>query len=78
MLEMMGKNAKKAQTALAGLTSLQKNEALEEVALGLILDIPSILAANEKDMQKGKENGMSGGLLDRLLLNENRITGRMS
>ncbi|MFQ6804654.1 MAG: hypothetical protein ACLRT5_07180 [Lachnospiraceae bacterium] len=32
-----------------------------------------ILAENEKDMENGRKNGMSAGLLDRLALTEERI-----
>ena len=34
-----------------------------------------ILAANEKDMARGREKGMKAGLLDRLLLTPERIEG---
>ena len=34
-----------------------------------------ILRANEKDMEQGRKNGMSEGLLDRLLLTRERIAG---
>lgn len=43
------------------------------MAKGLIDDEDSILAANAVDLENGKKNGLSSGLLDRLMLNDDRI-----
>ena len=38
-----------------------------------LLDKDEILAENKKDLEKGKENGLSDSVLDRIMLNEQRI-----
>ena len=55
------------------LTTEQKNSALEIVAAKLIEDTPVILKANEKDLERARENGMHVGMIDRLRLDESRI-----
>lgn len=67
--------AKAASLEIAQLTTTQKNEALRAMARALIERAPEILAANAKDMEKGREGGMPDSLLDRLMLNEARIAG---
>lgn len=37
----------------------------------------AILEANQKDVETGKANGMSAGLLDRMMLNEERMKQMM-
>ena len=43
--------------------------------LDLMKNASVIIEANAKDMERGRENGMPQGLLDRLLLTEERIAG---
>ncbi|MCK8815885.1 glutamate-5-semialdehyde dehydrogenase [Natroniella sulfidigena] len=69
------KQAKKAAKELANLSSVYKNQALLQMADALENKQEMILAANKKDMQVGRENGLSESLLDRLLLTEDRILG---
>ena len=73
MLTEMGIAAKKASRFLATATTEQKDNALKEIAKGLLADTDAILSANEKDLANGKENGLSDSLLDRLALNTKRI-----
>lgn len=68
-----GKAAKAAARVLSTLDTATKNRALEIIADTIEAEIPNIVAANQKDMQAGRENGMSGGLLDRLKLGEARL-----
>lgn len=72
-LEDMGKRAGKAKYVLQALTTEQKNKALQVAAKFLVDCQQEILAANALDIQKGEENGMHSGLLDRLKLTEQRI-----
>ena len=69
----IGKLAKEAETTMRCLETAKKNEALLAVADQLVADQEDLLAANELDMQAGRENGMHQGLLDRLLLTKERI-----
>ncbi|SKC87957.1 glutamate-5-semialdehyde dehydrogenase [Maledivibacter halophilus] len=68
-----GKLAKKASREMATIGTDVKNKALEAMAQALIKNKDTILAANSKDIENGKEKGLSEYMLDRLLLNENRI-----
>jgi len=52
-----------------------KNDILRAVGAQLKKDTADIVAANEKDMENGRTNGMPSGLLDRLMINEARIAG---
>lgn len=62
-----------AAKALALATTAQKNDALEAIAAGLEADGEGILLANADDINRGREQGMSEHLLDRLMLNPERI-----
>lgn len=73
MLQELGVRAKKASRELNRLGVKRKNEGLEAVAKALILHQDKILAANEKDVKKAKENQMKESLVDRLSLTEERI-----
>ncbi len=67
--------AKAASLEVAQLGTERKNAALHAMAKALLERTPEILAANEKDMAKGRESGMPESLLDRLMLNADRIAG---
>ena len=69
----IGKNAKISSRDLARLNAKEKNEILFQIKKNLISNCEYILEENKKDMVHGREIGMSQGLLDRLLLNRQRI-----
>lgn len=71
----MGKAAKDAAFELATASTAQKNQALAIIADELEANSAAILAANAKDIELGREAGLTDALLDRLLLNEKRLTG---
>ncbi|MFC5078342.1 Gamma-glutamyl phosphate reductase [Vibrio thalassae] len=71
----LGQNAKQASFALATASTAQKNNALQIIADELEASADVILAANAKDIELGREAGLSEALLDRLLLNEQRLKG---
>lgn len=70
----MGQAAKAASFQLATASTAQKNRALAIIADELESNAAVILAANAKDIALGREAGLSDALLDRLLLNESRLT----
>ena len=74
-LTEIGMRARKVSGALGILGQNEKNYGLECVAQSLIDGEAKILEANEVDMARARENGMSQGLLDRLALNSQRIRG---
>ena len=75
MLNRLGMNAKEAEVSVRNLSTNRKNEILNAVADSLVAASPKLLAENEKDVQEGRQNGMPEGLIDRLLLTEDRIQG---
>lgn len=68
-----GKLAKKASYILSALSSKQKDSALLGIAQALRENSDYIIAENEKDIILAKENNMREGLIDRLMLNKDRI-----
>lgn len=73
MIKELCEGAKSAEKFLAAASNDMKNTALLYMAKGLIDDEDKILAANAVDLENGKKNGLSSGLLDRLMLNDDRI-----
>jgi glutamate-5-semialdehyde dehydrogenase len=65
--------AKEAFKTLGNADTNLKNSALIKMADALIENTDCILNANSMDIKAGKEKGMSKAMLDRLLLNEERI-----
>ncbi len=71
----MGKAAKEAAFQLSTATTAQKNRALTIIADELEANQDAILAANAQDIELGRQAGLSDALLDRLLLNTERLAG---
>ena len=67
--------AKNISYKLALLSSDTKNQVLRDCAKFIIENSDEIIAANKLDMEAGKSKNMSEGLLDRLLLTDERIKG---
>ncbi len=76
-LEAKAREAKAAAKTLAKLSTAVKNQALEHIAsaLGGLSRKDDILTANAQDMAEGRAAGLSEAMLDRLLLNEARLSG---
>ncbi|MCI9417094.1 MAG: glutamate-5-semialdehyde dehydrogenase [Eubacterium sp.] len=68
------KRAREAKGQIGILTTTQKNAALLAVADQLEKCRKELMAQNEIDMENGRKNQMPQGLLDRLMINETRIT----
>jgi len=73
-LNYMGQAAKDAAFYLATAPTAQKNSALAIIADELEANAETILAANAKDIEEGRKIGLTEALLDRLLLNVERLT----
>ncbi|MBM7563488.1 glutamate-5-semialdehyde dehydrogenase [Paenibacillus sacheonensis] len=67
--------AKSAAQVMNRMTTQQKNEALLAMADALVEQQASIIAANAEDIERGRGNGTSESLLDRLKLTPERIHG---
>jgi glutamate-5-semialdehyde dehydrogenase len=74
-LETKARAARAAAKRLARLSTEAKNRALLAIADGLISGEKEIIAANERDRAAAEASGMSAAMLDRLLLNADRIAG---
>src|SRR5262245_20930147 len=67
--------AQDASRALATATRATKDAALHGLADALVASADRIVAANAEDLSRGRANGTSPGLLDRLALTPERIAG---
>lgn len=65
--------AQDAAAIMNRLTTEQKNTALIHMADALLAEQAAIISANELDLQRGREQGTSPSLLDRLALNGDRV-----
>lgn len=74
-MKELGINALEAKDFLSTVTTEQKDMALQAIADGLRENSAQIIEENEKDLKRGKANGLPEALLDRLMLNEDRIEG---
>ena len=68
-----GKRARATLAFMSQVDSEQKNKALNAIANMLEKNSDRIIKANAIDLEQGRSNGLSEGLLDRLMLNEERI-----
>ncbi|PJJ86971.1 glutamate-5-semialdehyde dehydrogenase [Brevirhabdus pacifica] len=73
LVRAIGARASAAARELATASSEQKARALHAAADRILADQDSILAANARDMDAAREKGLSGAMIDRLLLDEGRI-----
>lgn len=72
-LKELGRRAKAAKYEVALLKTEEKNELLHSIADALVANADEIIAQNAIDMENGRKNHMHPGLLDRLLLNQDRM-----
>lgn len=75
VMQEIGKAAKDAAQALVNAPAEAKNRALTEAATSLRDNSEAIIQANYKDMAAGEQKGLTSAMLDRLELNEDRISG---
>jgi len=71
----LASGAREASVSVRGASSAVKNAALEAMARNIIEARPELEEANRRDLQAGREAGLSSALLDRLELTEKRIEG---
>jgi len=72
-VQQMCAAAQRASRVLAGLTRARKDEALGNVADALALRAAEILAENAEDVRLARENRLPDALVDRLLLDDDRL-----
>ncbi|MET0289372.1 MAG: glutamate-5-semialdehyde dehydrogenase [Pseudoxanthomonas sp.] len=66
---------RQAAQPLSQLSSQAKAELLEAMAAALQADAAGILAANAQDLQAARDKGIGSAMLDRLMLDEQRLAG---
>lgn len=72
----LAKQAKAAGTAIANTSTAKKNAVLTRVARAISRTASqAILDANQRDMQVGRDKGLSAAMLDRLRLDQARLEG---
>ena len=71
----LGQQAKKASRSLRTIDTDIKNSVLSNIIANLEKNQESILVANKKDLAAGKSSGLDDALIDRLMLNPERISG---
>ncbi len=74
-MKKIGQQAKTASAELAFASGAVKQQALENAADAVWAARADIIAANVLDMEYGREKGLSPAMMDRLMLDEDRIQG---
>jgi glutamate-5-semialdehyde dehydrogenase len=75
VMDLIGQKAKAASVQLAFAPSEAKQKALEAAAGAVWAHRDGIIAANQKDMDFGRDKGLTDAMMDRLMLDEPRIQG---
>lgn len=73
MMDDIGSRAKLAAADLAHASADAKEAALMAAADAILENSAEILAANAKDMEFGRDKGLTSAMLDRLMLDQDRI-----
>jgi glutamate-5-semialdehyde dehydrogenase len=73
LIRDLSKEAAQAARSLIRLSTAEKNAILLEMAQGLRAHSEEIIKHNDQDMQQAAIDGLSESMMDRLLLNEERI-----
>ncbi|MEQ8292750.1 MAG: glutamate-5-semialdehyde dehydrogenase [Roseovarius sp.] len=73
LMAEIGDRAKSAAATLATAKAETKKQALEAAADALWAACAEVIAANGKDLDYGRDKGLSEAMMDRLLLNEDRV-----
>jgi len=72
-MQQVGRQARQAARQMSMVTTANKNLALEKIAAQLTASSDSLRSENDKDLEAGRNNGLSEAMLDRLSLTPERI-----
>jgi glutamate-5-semialdehyde dehydrogenase len=72
-MQQVGRQARQAARQMSMVTTANKNLALEKIAAQLMASSDSLRSKNDKDLEAGRNNGLSEAMLDRLSLTPERI-----
>lgn len=73
-MRQLAQEAKKAAATLAGLPTQVKDEVLKEMADEILKEIAYLRRENDRDLEQGRDLGLTAAMMDRLTLTEGRIT----
>ncbi|QJR82490.1 glutamate-5-semialdehyde dehydrogenase [Alteromonas pelagimontana] len=73
LISELAKETKKAAQTLAVLDEAKKNAVLKDMAAALRANKEKIKQVNEKEVARAKENQLDSAMVDRLILNDERI-----
>ncbi len=77
-VEFLCKTAKEASRTMALATTEEKNIILKKIAELLAENVGAIIDENNKDLAAAEENGVAKTMLDRLMLDEKRISSMIA
>ena len=72
-VRQLAQQAREASLQLARSDGATRRAAIESMAAQLLARSADVLAANEEDMQRGRDAGLSAAVLDRLKLDPARL-----
>ena len=72
-IKSLAEKAKRAAFQVANLSDTEKKQALNDMASGLRKNQDSIISENQKDLDKARQSNLSDAMIDRLMLDSNRI-----
>eukprot|EP01037_Dinobryon_pediforme_P001601 gene1601-1628_t len=73
LVHRLARDARAAQAVLARMPAADKERAIRLAATALRAAAPQVLAANARDVAAGEAGGLSGAMLDRLRLDDQRL-----
>ncbi|MDD2308049.1 MAG: glutamate-5-semialdehyde dehydrogenase [Desulfuromonadaceae bacterium] len=71
----IAQDARQASLVMARTSTAAKNDMLLKMAVALEKATPLLIVENRKDLAAGEQKGLSTAMLDRLMLDEGRISG---
>jgi glutamate-5-semialdehyde dehydrogenase len=71
----MGRQARQASSVLARISTDAKNRALDAMADALLANREFLIRENALDVERARQDGLSGSMIDRLTLSETTIRG---
>ena len=74
-VKTLAERAAASTRLMARMTVQHKNNILDAIARALLENVEFILAENKRDIQRATREGMPAAMIDRLLLDEKRISG---
>jgi glutamate-5-semialdehyde dehydrogenase len=74
-MAQMGRQARQASTILARISTDAKNQALVAMADTLLANREFLIKENTLDVERARQDGLSGAMIDRLTLSETTIRG---